>query len=139
MHRSQNVWHVHLEKCKKIFKYPLSCPTTSVDSQICRTFWEEKPWLLYRVESKLVLISKYNKTIDKVFTEEKKFINHTKCKWLSHTYIFLDSIIFKYIFSIKMMETIPDQLESCRYNVCVQKQLKFGMIKGVSFFTLRGH
>ena len=50
-HRSQNVWHVHLEKCKKIFKYPLSCPTTvsdqivglreCVDSQICRTFWEE--------------------------------------------------------------------------------------------------
>ena len=35
-----------------------------------------------------------------------------------------------------MMETIPDQLESCRYDVCVQKQLKFGMIKGVSFFTL---
>jgi hypothetical protein len=32
------------------------------------------------------------------------------------------------------METIPDQLESCRYDVCVQKQLKFGMIKGVSFF-----
>jgi hypothetical protein len=36
---------------KKIFKYPLSCPTTMsdqivglrecVDSQICRTFWEE--------------------------------------------------------------------------------------------------
>ena len=36
-----------------------------------------------------------------------------------------------------MMETIPHQLESCRYiyDVCVQKQLKFGMIKGVSFFT----
>jgi len=36
------------------------------------------------------------------------------------------------------METIPDQLESCRlrYVICVQKQLKFGMIKGVSFFTL---
>jgi hypothetical protein len=30
-----------------------------------------------------------------------------------------------------MMETIPDQLESCRYDVCVQKQLKFGKIKGV--------
>ena len=29
-----------------------------------------------------------------------------------------------------MMETTPDQLESCRYEVCVQKQLKFGMIKG---------
>lgn len=38
-----------------------------------------------------------------------------------------------------MMETIPDQLESCRYDVCVQKQLRFGMIKGVSFFTLSGH
>jgi hypothetical protein len=37
-----------------------------------------------------------------------------------------------------MTETIPDQLESCRYDVCVQKQLKFGMIKGVSFFTLSG-
>jgi hypothetical protein len=49
------------------------------------------------------------------------------------------SIIFKYIFSIKMMETTPDQLESCRYDVCVQKQSKFGMIKGVSFFTLSGH
>jgi hypothetical protein len=35
-----------------------------------------------------------------------------------------------------MMETIPDQLESCRYDVCVQKQLKFGRIKGVSFFSL---
>jgi hypothetical protein len=23
-----------------------------------------------------------------------------------------------------MMETFPDQLESCRYDVCVQKQLK---------------
>jgi hypothetical protein len=54
-------------------------------------------------------------------------------------YRFFDSIIFKYIFSIKMMETIPDQLESCRYDVCVQKQLKFGMIRGVSFFTLSGH
>jgi hypothetical protein len=30
------------------------------------------------------------------------------------------------------MENIPDQLESCRYDVCVQKQLKFGKIKGVS-------
>ena len=38
-----------------------------------------------------------------------------------------------------MMETIPDQLESCRYGVSVQKQLKFGKIKGVSFFTLSGH
>ena len=38
-----------------------------------------------------------------------------------------------------MMETIPDQLESCRYDVCVQKQLKFGKIKDVSFFTLSGH
>jgi hypothetical protein len=27
--------------------------------------------VLYRVESKLVLISKYNKTIDKVFREKK--------------------------------------------------------------------
>ena len=38
-----------------------------------------------------------------------------------------------------MMEIIPDQLESCRYDVCVQKQLKFGMIKGASLFTLSGH
>ena len=38
-----------------------------------------------------------------------------------------------------MMETIPVQLESCRYDVCVQKQIKFGMIKGVSFFSLSGH
>ena len=37
-----------------------------------------------------------------------------------------------------MMETIPDQLESCRYDV-VKKQLKFGMIKGVSFITLSVH
>ena len=36
-----------------------------------------------------------------------------------------------------MIETIPDQLESCRYDDCVQKQLKFGMIKGISFFTLK--
>ena len=42
-------------------------------------------------------------------------------------------------FSIKMMETIPDQLESCKYDVSIQKQLTFGMIKDVSFFTLSGH
>jgi hypothetical protein len=35
-------------------------------------FLTRKPWLFYIVESKLVLISKYNKTIDKVFTEGKK-------------------------------------------------------------------
>jgi hypothetical protein len=58
---------------------------------------------------------------------------------LSHMYRFFDSIIFKYIFSIKMMETIPDQLESCRYDVSVQKQLKCGMIKCVSFFTPNDH
>jgi hypothetical protein len=29
------------------------------------------------------------------------------------------------------MEIIPVQLESCSYDVCVQKHLKFGMIKGV--------
>ena len=29
-------------------------------------------------------------------------------------------------------------MESCRYDV-VQKQLKFGMIKGVSFITLSVH
>ena len=86
-----------------------------------------KSCLFYSVESKLFLISKYNKTNDKVF--RGKNINN-------HKYRFFDSIIFKYIFSIKMMETIPDQLESCRYYVCVQKQLKFGMIKGVSFFSL---
>ena len=40
-------------------------------------------------------------------------------------YRFFDSIIFKYILSIKMMETISDQLESCRYDDCVKKQLKF--------------
>ena len=38
-----------------------------------------------------------------------------------------------------MMETIPDQLESCKYDVSIQKQLTFGMIKDVSFFTLSGH
>jgi hypothetical protein len=38
-----------------------------------------------------------------------------------------------------MMETVPDQMESCRSDVCVQKQLKFEMIKGVSFYTLSGH
>ena len=78
-------------------------------------FYAYGPWLFYRVESKLVLISKYNKTIDKAF-RGKKNNNH---KWLSHTYRIFDSINFKYIFSIKMMETIPDQLESCRYDVCV--------------------
>ena len=41
--------------------------------------------------------------------------------------------------SIKMMETIPDQLESCKYDVSIQKQLTFGKIKDVSFFTLSGH
>ena len=76
-----------------------------------------KPWLFYRVESKLVLTSKYNKTIDKVF-RGKIANNHT---WLSHTYRFFDSIIFKYIFPIKIMENIPAQLESCRYDVCVKK------------------
>jgi hypothetical protein len=37
----------------------------------------------------------------------------------------LACVIFKdkksTIFSIKMMEIIPDQLESCRYDVCVKK------------------
>jgi hypothetical protein len=94
-----------------------------------------KPWLFYSVESKLVLISKYNETIDKVF-RGKCFNNHM---WLSHTYRFFDSIISKYIFSIKIMEIIPVQLEFCSYDVCVQKHLKFGMIKCVSFFTLSGH
>jgi len=32
-----------------------------------------------------------------------------------------DSIIFKYIFSIEMMETIHDQLESCRYDASVKQ------------------
>ena len=67
----------------------------------------------------------YNKTIDKVF-RGKKNSNHT-FQWLSHTkctYRFFDNIIFKYIFSIKMMETIPDQLESCRYDVCKSKTIK---------------
>ena len=100
-----------------------------------KRYFTRKPWLFYRVERKLVLISKYNKTIDKVF-RGKQINNH---KWLSQTYRFFDRIIFKYIFSIKMMETIPDQLESCRYDVCVQKQVKFGMIKRVSFFILSGH
>ena len=30
-----------------------------------------------------------------------------------------------FFFPIKMIETIPDQLESCRYDACVQKELKF--------------
>jgi hypothetical protein len=51
--------------------------------------------------------------MDKAF-RGKQFNNH---KWLSHMYRFFDSIILKYIFSIKMMETISDQLESCRYDV----------------------
>jgi hypothetical protein len=105
------------------------------NGKIIKRYLTRKPWLFYRVESKLVLISKYNKTIDKV-VRGKQINNH---KWLSHMYRFFDSIIFKYIFSIKMMEAIPDQLESCRYDVCVQKQLKFGMIKGASLFTLSGH
>ena len=52
--------------------------------------------------------------------EEKNINNH---KYLSHTctYRFFDSLILEYIFSIKMMETILDQLESCRYDDCVQK------------------
>jgi hypothetical protein len=55
------------------------------------------------------------------------------------TYRCFDSLILENIFSIKMMETILDQLESCRYDVCVKTIIKIGMIKGVSFFTLSGH
>ena len=106
------------------------------NGKIIKRYLTRKPWLFYRVESKLVLISKYNKTIDKDFRGEKKIII-SDCS--IYTYRFFDSIIFKYFFSIKMMETIPDQLESCRYDVCVQKQLKLGLIKGVSFFKLSGH
>jgi hypothetical protein len=39
-----------------------------------KKYLTRKPWLFYRVESKLVMISKYNKTIDKVFREKKKII-----------------------------------------------------------------
>jgi hypothetical protein len=52
---------------------------------------------------------------------------------------FLAALSLNNFFLIKMMDSIHDQLEYCRYGVCVQKQLKFGMIKGVSFFTLSGH
>ena len=76
-----------------------------------KKYLTRKPWLFYSVESKLVLISKYNKTIDKVFRGNKKLIIIRDCPIRTD---FFDSIIFKYIFSIKMMETIPDQLESCR-------------------------
>jgi len=43
------------------------------------------------------------------------------------------------MFSIKMTETIYDQLESCRYDVSVKQYSKYGMIKGASFVTLSGH
>ena len=109
------------------------------NGKIIKRYLTRKHWLFYSVESKLVLISKYNKTIDKVFTEGKTNLiiqNVRDCPIRTDFWTALSLNIF---FSIKMMETIPDQLESCRYNVCVQKQLKFGIIKGISFFTLRGH
>jgi hypothetical protein len=37
-----------------------------------KRYLTRKPWLLYSVQSKLVLISKYNKTIDKVFRGGEK-------------------------------------------------------------------
>jgi hypothetical protein len=62
-------------------KNSLACEKKStIFSIILRQFekWENykkiftrKPWLFYRVERKLVLISKYNKTIDKVFRGKK--------------------------------------------------------------------
>ena len=36
-------------------------------------------------------------------------------------YRFFNSNIFKYICSIKMMKTIPDQLGYYKYDVCVKK------------------
>ena len=80
-----------------------------------KSYLTRKQWLFYSVESKSFLISKYNKTIDKVF----RGININNHKWL-HT-DFLTELSLNTFFLIKMMETIPDQLESCRYDVCFQK------------------
>jgi hypothetical protein len=44
------------------------------NGKIIKRYLTRKPWLFYRVESKLVLISKYNKTIDKVFRGKKLII-----------------------------------------------------------------
>ena len=106
------------------------------NGKIIKRYLIRKPWLFYWVENKLILISKYNKTIDKIIRGKQKLLIISDCS--IRTY-FLTALSLSLFFSIKMMETIPDQLESCRYDVCVQKQVKFGMIKGVSFFTLSGH
>ena len=79
------------------------------NGKIIKRHFTRKQWLLYSVESKLFLISKYDKTIDKVL-RKKILIIISNCPIL--TALSLD--IF---FSIKMMETIPDQLESCRSDV----------------------
>ena len=41
------------------------------NNNIIKRYLTRKHWLFYSVESKLVLISKYNKTIDKVFRRNK--------------------------------------------------------------------
>ena len=41
------------------------------NNKIIKRYLTRKHWLFYSVESKLVLISKYNKTIDKVFRRNK--------------------------------------------------------------------
>ena len=45
------------------------------NNKIIKRYLTRKHWLFYSVESKLVLISKYNKTIDKVF-RGKNINNH---------------------------------------------------------------
>jgi hypothetical protein len=86
------------------------------NGEITKRHLTRKYWLFCSVEIKLVLISEYNKTIDEVLRGKILIIISD---WPIHT-DFFDSIIFKYIFFKQMMETIPDQLESCRYDVCVQ-------------------
>jgi hypothetical protein len=58
-----------------------------------------------------------------------KIIIKISDKWLSNTHRFFDSIILKYIFSIKMTETIYDQLESCRYDVSVNNNQNMEWLK----------
>ena len=60
----------------------------------------------------LVLISKYNKTIDKVFRGKILIINDCPIRT-----DFLTALSFNIIFHSKRLETIPDLLESSWYDV----------------------
>ena len=49
------------------------------NGKIIKRYLIRKPWLFYRVENKLILISKYNKTIDKIIRGKQKLLIISDC------------------------------------------------------------